>query len=1599
MKNIFQIIVYVFLFYHVLFAQTNKSGDIDGENWTSDNSPYIITGDIKILDLTIGPGVHVQFDGNHKFEIDGILQAGGFHGDSIYFELETPTTNRWAGMTFNSGSTNSYLRYCRIEGSRQDGIYIDQTEPEISNCRIIENSGNGLYLKSTTIQLNHCIIEHNGSSGILTEGANLTIENSIISHNAGAGISSTISEDQINLINIVISDNLATGIDCPDGNLIIRNSIIYYNDGQINSQDINTDVSFSDIQGSPVYEGTGNINTDPQFIDRHSYTLSSSSACIDSGSTNSSYNDVFFPPSLGSYRNDMGAYGGPLAFLWYPPLYIKPQHYDFGRVTQDSTHSTILNILNYRDTDLNVSGIFFEGDDANVYSRNRNNFSVDVYDSTDLTLSFTPVSESVYPANLIFQTQNHGTVSFPINGEGVLPRISLSQSELDFDTVNLGDSLSIDLIVQNSGGDSLRINITPPSSSVFQNSQSQLTVNPDSSSDTIRVTFNPDSVKSYQDSLIINCNDRNQPQIVIPLSGTGSGPLINILPEHLDFGYVRVSFDTSFTVTLENAGNNSLEIFNLFIEQPDSIEEAFSIVDEPSAYPFVIEPDNFYEIEIAFKPQNRVPMEGLLYILSSDPFRDSISVSLSGQGLSPEINLSSSEIEFGGAYIDSESIRPLMIENVGNIQLRIEEPQIISADTVFSLDMTGFSFPFYLDPDSSLQLPVKYTPADTVQSNGQLRIVSDDPVQHEVYIALSGFGVSSYSSPMIELSTASIDFGGVDTISYSQDDIYIYNNGGATLIIPEDSIYTTNSPSGAFSIMDISGDIHIESDDSLGITLRFNPPEAGPTEGVLNISSNDPLNPLLTVQLTGTGLVDQSPPQIQISTTALEFGEIDTSISIQQSFHIFNKGFGDLIIPVDSIYIIQSPAPVFSLSDLSDDILIIPQDSLQINIRFKPSDLGLMEGILKIKSNDPLNPDLEVFLSGTGVASGFVPQIEVSKYVLEYNRVDTSSFALQSFHIYNRGQETLIIPRDSLYITDSAYESFSIENITTHLSISPQDSQEVIIRFAPQEQGPDQANLWIKSNDPTTPTMIVLLSGIGVGNGASTISSDIVNTTDPLINGQPATLSFRIESFIPIDSAFVYARKGGEATYSPFHLHRQGETLLWSAEIDSTFITEQGLEYYVHVNQGMTKSVFPDTGDENPIAVTVRIPYMKIPGQIPAKTYQMISLPFSTNDQDLGDLFVDNLGIYNPSIYRIFECRDGNGYTEISDMDRPLPPGQSVWLISKEAVDLDVHDGESVTTGSDYALQLRSGWNMISTPFAFPVSWLHLNTNLGLRYYDGNDWPFAAILEPYKGYAVYAPEDTMIQIPAIRTSVSKSLPKSAFHLNEEGWYIQLIAESEEASDKFNYVGSTNAAKSGYDRFDHPEPPPVGNYISLYLILSEEDKKLSIDFRPSGSDGYKFDFKLKSNLKHHKEIRLIPHNLPEEFEWIITSEQTKMNYGQQSIKTSLTEVRYQLIVGNSEYLNQLSAEFKSVPEVFRLAQNYPNPFNPSTMINYELPNTSHVELSIYNILGQKVKILVSERQETGYHQIEWDASGYASGVYYYRIQAGEFQDVKKMVLIQ
>ena len=93
------------------------------------------------------------------------------------------------------------------------------------------------------------------------------------------------------------------------------------------------------------------------------------------------------------------------------------------------------------------------------------------------------------------------------------------------------------------------------------------------------------------------------------------------------------------------------------------------------------------------------------------------------------------------------------------------------------------------------------------------------------------------------------------------------------------------------------------------------------------------------------------------------------------------------------------------------------------------------------------------------------------------------------------------------------------------------------------------------------------------------------------------------------------------------------------------------------------------------------------------------------------------------------------------------------------------------------------------------------------------------------------------------------------------------------------------------------------------------------------------------------------------------------------------------------------EDSDVPQEFSLSQNYPNPFNPVTTINFSIPSPGRVTLKIYNILGHHVETLFNNRLLAGTHAIQWNASTYAGGVYFYRLQINEFIETKKLLLLK
>ena len=110
----------------------------------------------------------------------------------------------------------------------------------------------------------------------------------------------------------------------------------------------------------------------------------------------------------------------------------------------------------------------------------------------------------------------------------------------------------------------------------------------------------------------------------------------------------------------------------------------------------------------------------------------------------------------------------------------------------------------------------------------------------------------------------------------------------------------------------------------------------------------------------------------------------------------------------------------------------------------------------------------------------------------------------------------------------------------------------------------------------------------------------------------------------------------------------------------------------------------------------------------------------------------------------------------------------------------------------------------------------------------------------------------------------------------------------------------------------------------------------------------------------------------------------------------TIIRY---LGDSKTTSSTDNNDKIIPSSFNLFQNYPNPFNPNTVIKWEQPANSHVLLKVYDLLGREVATLVNEEKAAGNYKVTFDAKNLANGIYFYRLKAGNYSSVKKMILLK
>ena len=286
----------------------------------------LTVGDLVLENCTIsnntatsnGGGVRAILGTNNTLRMDGCFLSGN---------VANPKRASGNGSSYVGGgiyvSGSSFLENCVVRTNTcyalsgtaagsgvcfGGGIYSDTGSTDVRNCVISGNEaqagvgggggasvawGGGIYISSGLLNMANSIISSNITSASTMGGGGVYIESAV--HNSS-------------ILNCTLAYNNTEGLDSRTTNTSVMNSILFFNTGGGTQVVGVTNVTYCDVQNG--FAGTGNIAVNPIFQSTSDLIIVPGSLCIDKGSTNAAYNDVYFPPSLGSSRNDMGAHGG-----------------------------------------------------------------------------------------------------------------------------------------------------------------------------------------------------------------------------------------------------------------------------------------------------------------------------------------------------------------------------------------------------------------------------------------------------------------------------------------------------------------------------------------------------------------------------------------------------------------------------------------------------------------------------------------------------------------------------------------------------------------------------------------------------------------------------------------------------------------------------------------------------------------------------------------------------------------------------------------------------------------------------------------------------------------------------------------------------------------------------------------------------------------------------------------------------------------------------------------------------------------------------------------------------------------------------------------
>ena len=573
-----------------------------------------------------------------------------------------------------------------------------------------------------------------------------------------------------------------------------------------------------------------------------------------------------------------------------PALTVTPPALAFGTLIQGQTTNRTVTLGNTGSATCNVTGLaktgssdFSFGSGAPVPP-----FAITPGSTIAVPLSYTPSNVGADAGNLAVGSDDpvNPTVNVALSGTGnpvpAIINLSLGPATLAFGSVRVGQSATLSATLGNTGGATGAVSVLGVTGTDFAlggGAPATPVAVPPGGSVTVPVTYGPTAVGNGIGSLTATTDDPNHPTLTVALTGNGVQSHIGVTPVAVDFGVLNLGSSATRSVTITNDGGASLVVTAVTLTAGAEL----GLAAGNPAVPFALAAGQSATITVQYAPTDIGADAGTLDIGSDAPNAGHVAVSLGGAGQLPpqvpQVSATPVALDFGDVRVGQSGTLSVTVNNTGAADANVDAPGLAGSGA-FSAGGGSFT----VAANGSQAVTVQFAPTGVGAAAGTLTFTSNDPNHPAIQVTLAGRGVQS----ALGVTPASVAFGSVVTNGTVSKLVTLVNNGSASAQVTALNLGGTAEfalGAGAPAVPFL-----VAAGANVDVPVTYRPANVGSDTGTLDVLSDDPTHPTLSVSLTGSGVAAGAAMDLDITGFAVPASyELGKAGGLKPSLKLANR--------------------------------------------------------------------------------------------------------------------------------------------------------------------------------------------------------------------------------------------------------------------------------------------------------------------------------------------------------------------------------------------------------------------------------------------------------------------------------------------------------------------------------------------------------------------------------------------------------------------------------------------------------------------------------------------------------------------------------------